>query len=88
MQLFQLDPVGEVAPKINNLRIFGKKSMSAKFKASVMPSGEADSLLVFDAPSISSFMLFNFFSKNYVPILNENVLLHLSFHYHIFLIKP
>ena len=34
-----VDPMEEVAPKINNLRIFRKKSVSAKFKASVMPSG-------------------------------------------------
>ena len=31
-------PMGGVAPKINNLHIFGKKPVSAKFKASIMPS--------------------------------------------------
>ena len=29
--LASVDPVGEVAPKINNLRVFGKESGSAKF---------------------------------------------------------
>ena len=27
-----VDPIGEVAPKINNLRMFGKKSVLATFK--------------------------------------------------------
>ena len=33
-----VDPMGGEAPKINNLHIFGKKPVSAKFKASIMPS--------------------------------------------------
>ena len=58
-----VDPMGEVTPKINNLHIFGKKSGSAKFKASIMPSGGSSKVkpalpsilfLVFDAPCISS----------------------------------
>ena len=57
-----VDPMGEVAPKINKLRIFGKKSVSAKFKASVMPSDGSSKLnaglpstlvIVFDALCIS-----------------------------------
>ena len=34
-----VDSTGEVAPKINNLRIIGKKSVSAKIKPSIMSSG-------------------------------------------------
>ena len=33
-----VDAIGEIAPQINNVRIFGKKSVPAKFKASIMPS--------------------------------------------------
>ena len=44
--------------------------------------------LVFDAPCISSFTLFNF-PENYTIVsnLNESELLHLLFHYEIFLTK-
>ena len=61
--------MGEVAPKINNLRIFGKKSVAAKFKASIRPSGGSSKVksglpstlfLVIDAPCYSSDALFNF----------------------------
>ena len=80
-----VDPIGEVAPKINNLRILRKQLVLAKLKASTMPSGGTSKAmpglsstlsLVFDAP----FDLI-FFPQNYniVSILNENVLLHLSF---------
>ena len=64
-----VDLMGEVAPKINNLRVSGKKSVSAKFKASIMPSGGSSKVqpdlpstlfLVFDAPSVSSDTLFGF----------------------------
>ena len=67
-----VDPMGQVAPKINNLHIFGKKSVSAKFKASIIPSGGSSKVkpglpstifLVFDAPCISSDTLFNFHSQ-------------------------
>ena len=35
-----VDPMGEAPPKINSWRIFGKKSVSPKFKASIIiPSG-------------------------------------------------
>ena len=62
----------EVAPKVNNLRKFGKKSVSAKFKASIMTSGGSSKVkpgltstlfLVFGDPCISSDMLFNFLSQ-------------------------
>ena len=89
--------MGEVAPKIKNLRILGKKSVSAKFKASILSSGGSSNvkpslpstlLLVFDAPFVPQIRYLNFFPINYtiVSILNENVLLCLSFRY-IFLIK-
>ena len=68
-----VDPMGEVAPKISNLCILGKKSGSAKFKASIMPPGGSSKVkpglpstlfLVFDAPCIiSSDTLFNFLSQ-------------------------
>ena len=103
MQLFQLRLIQwlllrEAAPKINNLRIFGKKSISSKFKASIMPSGGSSKakpvlpltlFLIFDATCISSFTLFNILSKKLYHRfnLNENVLRHLSFRCDIFLIK-
>ena len=85
-----VDTMGEVAPKINNLCIFGKKSVPAKFKASIMPYGGPSKtkpglpstlFFVFDAPCISSSTLFNFLCQK----LCKNVLLHLSFRYDIFL---
>ena len=72
MQLFQFfDPTLEVIPKINNFLIFGKKSISTKFKASIMPSDGSSKVktglpstlfLIFHAAGISSFPLFNFLS--------------------------
>ena len=83
---------------MNNLDILGKKSVSAKFKASIMPSGGSPKVkpglpstffLDSDAPCISPDTIFVFYPKNYtiVSILNENVPLNLSFRYDIFLIK-
>ena len=72
MQPFQFfDPMREVTPKINNFLIFGKESISTKFKASIMPSDGSSKVktglpstlfLVFDAAGVSSFPLFNFLS--------------------------
>ena len=71
-----VDLMGEVAPKINNLRVLGKKSVSAKFKALIMPSGGSSKVkpglpltlfLVFDAPSVSSDRLFSFPFPKIIP---------------------
>ena len=65
------DPMREVTPKINNFLIFGKESISTKFKASIMPSDGSSKVktglpstlfLIFHAAGISSFPLFNFLS--------------------------
>ena len=75
-----VDPMGEIAPKINNLRIFEIKSVIAKFEASLMPSGGSSKVkpglpstffLVFDAPCISSDMLFNFFYQKLYHYFNS-----------------
>ena len=59
-----VDPMWGFAPKTNNLRVFRKKSVSVKFKASMMPSDGSSKMkpglpstlfLVFDVPCISSF---------------------------------
>ena len=71
-----VDLTGEVAPKINNLRVLGKKSVSAKFKALIIPSGGSSKVkpglpstlfLVFDAPSVSSDRLFSFPFPKIIP---------------------
>ena len=75
-----VDPMGQVAPKSNNLHRFRKKSVSAKFKASIMPSGGSSKvkpglpstlILVFDAPCISSDTLFNFLSQKFYHRFNS-----------------
>ena len=75
-----VDPMGEAAPKIKTLCIFGKKLVSAKFKASIMPSGGFSKVnpglpstlfLVFHAPYISSDTLFNFLSQKLYLRLNS-----------------
>ena len=67
-----VDLMVEFISKINNLRLFGKKSGSAKFKASIMLSGGSPKVkpglpmtlfLVSHAPCISSDTLFNFLSQ-------------------------
>ena len=58
-----VDPIGEVITKIKDLRIFGKKSVLAKFKTSIMLPGLPSTLfLVFYNPCISSFTSFTFLS--------------------------
>ena len=93
-----VDPMGEVAPKISNWLILGKKSVSTKFQAAIMPS-DGSSKVKSGLPSTIFLVLMRlvfsqtpyiiFFPKIYtiVSILNENVLLHLSFSFDIFLIK-
>ena len=75
-----VDPMGVATPKIKTLCIFGKKSVSAKFKASIMPSGGFSKVnpglpstlfLVFGAPYISSDTLFNFLTQKLCLCLNS-----------------
>ena len=93
-----VNAMAEVAPKINNLRMLGKKSVSAKFKVSIMPSGGPRKVKLCLHRLFSLFLILRvflqlcyliFFPKNYtiISILNENVSLHLSFRDFIFVIK-
>ena len=93
-----VDSMGEVAPNINNLRILGKTSVSAKFKASIMPSCGSSNMkpalssplfLVFEAPCICSFTLFNLFLQKLYHCFDfeQKCTLYGSFCYDIFLIK-
>ena len=58
-----VNPMVEVAPKINNLPILGKKSVSAKFKASIMPSCGSSKVKPGLLSTIFSFTLFNLLSQ-------------------------
>ena len=81
-------PMGGVAPKINNLHIFGKKPASAKFKASIIPSCGSSKVKPGLQRLLSLFLpllvfahlcYLVFLPKNYtiVSILNENFVISL-----------
>ena len=93
-----VNAMAEVAPKINNLRMLGKKSVSPRFKVSIMPSGGPRKVKLCLHRLFSLFLILRvfpqlcyliFFPKNYtiISILNENVSLHLSFRDFVFVIK-